>query len=474
MKRLRLSVLSLSLLGTIPALAFDGLPLGDQSPTDAAGFAHSEDLQAEILDVSTETAMSNEDTVPPPPDEGMVADCDVAGASWQQDAQSPEFFTLGELREEMKGLSWVKGNTKITPYGLLWGSVSYDTARTTPRRFALWVPTPEDEGESQFVIDTRRTRLGVDLEGPEIAMFGGARFMGRVETDFYGRFITENQPDMRLRHAYGEFKNDDFRVMAGQTWDLISPLLPQTVNFPVGWAAGNIGFRRMQVRLDRYFHPSDDMVFEVAGAIADSVVNNFVSLEGAQRETSNWPLLEGRVGIKLSKLTQSSSPVAIGISGHIGEEGFDFTVDSPPAADDVRVRTWSFNVDARIPITDRCGIQGEFFTGENLATFLGGIVQGVDPTTRDGIQSTGGWIEAWYDWTPKWHSHAGFSLDDPKNRDLTTASARTYNRFFYINTSYDVTKNLNFGMEISDWKTEFLGQDEGSAVRFEFAGRYKF
>jgi hypothetical protein len=160
------------------------------------------------------------------------------------------------------------------------------------------------------------------------------------------------------------------------------------------------------------------------------------------------------------------------VSGHVGEEGFDF--DLAPAEDDVRVPTWSFNVDIKIPVTDRCGVQGEFFSGDNLATFLGGVVQGVDSTTREGIQSTGGWIELWYDLTPRWHTHYGYSLDDPNDADITSDSARTFNQFFYVNTIFDITKHLNVGFEVSQWTTRYLGKSSGDAVRFEFAGMYKF
>ena len=58
--------------------------------------------------------------------------------------------------------------------------------------------------------------------------------------------------------------------MAGQNWDLMSPLLPSTVNYSVGWAGGNIGFRRMQLRADRYLHFSDTLMMSVQGAAGET------------------------------------------------------------------------------------------------------------------------------------------------------------------------------------------------------------
>ena len=48
---------------------------------------------------------------------------------------------------------------------------------------------------------------------------GGIDFQNSVLT-------TENKATVLLRHAYAEVKDDDFRFLVGQTWDVISPLTP--------------------------------------------------------------------------------------------------------------------------------------------------------------------------------------------------------------------------------------------------------
>ena len=42
-----------------------------------------------------------------------------------------------------------------------------------------------------------------------------------------------------------------FTILGGQTWDVISPLNPRSLNYSVYWWAGNIGYRRPQVRLTK-------------------------------------------------------------------------------------------------------------------------------------------------------------------------------------------------------------------------------
>ena len=40
-----------------------------------------------------------------------------------------QFYTIEELREEMKKLAWTKGDFTIVPYGQLWGSMMYGSSR---------------------------------------------------------------------------------------------------------------------------------------------------------------------------------------------------------------------------------------------------------------------------------------------------------------------------------------------------------
>ena len=112
--------------------------------------------------------------------------------------------------------------------------------------------------------------------------------------------------------------------------------------------------------------------------------------------------------------------------------------------------------------------------GENLAAFLGGIGQGIDPTGLDTIRDAGGWFEVWYDWTLRLHSHVGYSVDDPNNHDLHTVGERTYNQFYFGNLIYDVTKNFLVGMEVSSWKTLYVGQLPGDQRPLRFVAKYGF
>lgn len=418
---------------------------------------------------------------PPPGDMPPVAPPMDAHPIGDAYAEPPvEYYSVEEMRDEMRDLAWVKGDYKIVPYGILWGSAIYSNERAAPGPFITHIFSPAIEGEDDFVIDTRRTRLGFNVTGPQIPMFACASSSAQVEIDFHGVTGTvvgntvapapENRAAVLLRHAWADIKNDNFRLMAGQGWDVISPLNPGMLNYAVGWGGGNIGFRRMQVRFERYLHVSDSSLITLQGALAQDIITDFAPFA----ESANWPVLEGRCAWTLGPTGTGSRPLTVGVSGHLGEQGFDFPAAPPlPAVDDERIITWSFNADARWPITERLGVQGEFFTGRNLSTFLGGSLQGLNPLTRNGIQATGGWIDLWYDWTPRLHNHLGYGVDDPVDADIAPGG-RTRNGFVFTNLSYDVTPKLSLGLEVSYWETRYAGLPGGDAMVFEFAGAYGF
>jgi len=430
-------------------------------------------LEAETQALREEVKRLREDPVRLPTVDatqtGMAAapDAPVPGTAAPQPGQS-DYFTLDELHGEMKKFSWKKGDFTITPYGWLWGNTVYSMERTSPGTYTLFVQSASTTPESECIVDVRNTRLGFDVLGPKIPFLGCAQGGGKVEIDFQNSVLsTENKPTIMLRHAYLEAKNDDFRLLIGQTWDVVSPLNPGMLLYSVGWDGGNIGYRRAQFRGERFLAFSDVSLVTVQASINQDVFPD--SITGATGEPSNWPIVEGRVAWTVGERGQGCLPITVGLSGHIGEEEFD----TLPVRDNRR-RTWSGNLDLRVPLTERLGFQGECFIGENLSAFLGGIGQGIDPISLNTIRDAGGWMELWYDWTPRLHSHVGYSVDDPNNNDLTVATEKSYNQFYYGNLIYDLTKNLVLGMEVSSWRTLYVGQLPGDSLRCEFVAKYGF
>ena len=53
---------------------------------------------------------------------------------------------------------------------------------------------------------------------------------------------------LMMRYAYLKVCSDKDYLLAGQTSDVISPLVPTTVNYTVLWNCGNIGYRHLQIQ----------------------------------------------------------------------------------------------------------------------------------------------------------------------------------------------------------------------------------
>ncbi len=405
-------------------------------------------------------------------------------------AENDDFVTSDELEATVERLMWKKGDFRFTPYGAFWADMLYATAPTSPGPYVFYVYSPEVHQGSTFCIDARRTRFGFDVQMPSIPLLGDAKSTGKVEIDFHGSFVTENRANLLVRQAYWQARTEDFSILIGHGRDIISPLFPSTLSYSVGYHGGNIGYRRAQFRYERYLHFGDACLLELQGSLNQNIVRDFTSDSSIVREPAGWPVVEGRLGLVLGQRGEGCDPATVGVSGHIGETGFDFRSTGPapfylPPENDVRIQTWSANIDMRVPLTERFGVKGECFTGSNLSAFYGGIGQGVSPATRTAIRSTGGWIDLWCDLSPRLRTHVGWGVDDPNNNDLLYG--KTFNQVLYWNAVFEVTERLVTGLEVSSWKTNYQDlraglipdadlepRRQGNAVVLEWSVRYNF
>jgi hypothetical protein len=362
----------------------------------------------------------------------------------------------------------VRSKLDIELYGYVKLDAAYDTSRTDVGNFARWVePEGSNENDDEFNMTANQTRLGLKIAGPQE---GEMRTSGRVEIDFYGDGA-ENRPDPMMRHAYMDlgWPEDRFSILAGQTWDVISPLSPDTLNYSVCWWAGNIGYRRPQIRLTKAFAVNDKADLKLEGALARTlgVSNDFTDDAG---EDAGFPGAQGRVSLTFPWL--GYKPTTLGVSGHWAKE----ELDTSASGDSKHFDSWSLNLDLTQPINEWLSVKGEMFTGENLSAYLGGIGQGVNTVRNKEIGSQGGWIAASLRPLGKWRFNLGISIDDVDNGDLAqmTGDRREYNRSIFGNAVYSIDKNTEVGLELSQWDTEYDGQSDGDNTRAQASLIYKF
>jgi hypothetical protein len=291
-------------------------------------------------------------------------------------------------------------------------------------------------------ITARQSRLGLDITAPD---YNGFKTKGKVEVDFYGdgSAVHENKAEPMLRQAYLETTRGGISILAGQTSDLISPLNPSTLNYTVGWGVGNIGYRRAQLRLsyNKGFDEFTGLLTQIALARSTGLTNE--DLDGNtvnDGDDSGFPSVQGRFALTTKGFEGKKN--VIGISGHFGREEADW------AGAETDLDSWSGNIDFVIPLSERFTLSGEAFTGENLDDYFGGILQGVNTTTRNEISTTGMWSQINFAVNKELQYNAGFGIDNPDTDDINTGN-RDKNSFYFINTMYKVLPVLTIGFEYS-------------------------
>jgi hypothetical protein len=357
---------------------------------------------------------------------------------------------------------------KLTPYGYIKVDASWDSSTIDPGDFARWVLSPESfEEHDHFNLTARQTRLGLRISG------GGKEDLvasGRVEIDFYGGGA-ENKNLPMLRHAYAElnWQNRDLVLLGGQTSDVISPLVPTTLNYTVAWWVGNIGYRHPQIRVTKGFDVGLDSKLTLAAAAVRTIADDFRPAEpGDAGADSGLPSIQGRVGYAW---TMADNRAAVGFSGHWGRENPHRVSESE--LEHLEFDSWSANVDFNFPLTDRVVLKGEVFTGSNLDDFFGGIGQGINFNQGLAVDSSGGWASVEFRPDDQVLTSFGYGLEDPDD-ETVIHGGRTKNSSVWANFIYDITSHVRTGVEMSYWRTHYKALELGKSFRIQYSLIYSF
>ncbi len=390
-------------------------------------------------------------------------------------------FTPAET-EKLKSLAALKGrparsSLDLSFYGYVKLDVSYDDSRFSLGNFARWAETesvlPDD---SHFNLTANQTRFGVDLTGPVSEDF---QAVGKMEMDLYGAGTGENKPEPMLRHGYVQldWPRMKLSLLAGQTWDIMSPLNPNTVNYSVAWWQGNIGYRRPQVRLTQRLALADQVELKLDGGVSRTITGRKAYFIGAGDPDTGAdaasPTFAARAG--LSFPIAPKQIVTVGVSGHHGREDTHL----PGLAGHDSNETWSLNADLRLPLTPTLLLQAEAFMGRNLDSFLGGIGQGVNLALGREIDVVGGWAALTANPSAQWQFNFGASVDDPDDDDLSGSTdpnrdPRAKNTLIFGNALYSLNAQVQLALELAWLRTTYKVLAAGEGWRQQLAVTYKF
>lgn len=355
-----------------------------------------------------------------------------------------------------------------TFYGYVKLDASLDSAKTDKGDYAFIVlPYAEGAEDDEFNMTANQTRLGMKLEAPEGEAIAVS---GLVEFDFYGGGA-ENKANPMLRQAYLEMKFKAIDVLAGQAADVMSPLNPTTLNYIVLWKSGNIGYRRPQIRLSKTVDVAEGTKLMAAVSANRSMGRD------EDGEDVGQPSFQGRLAFG-RKLMGDRSTV-VGVSGVYGKE-----MD----ADDNEFESTGIAVDATVPLGAKITLTGEYFTGKDLAVYLGGVGQGIavepapPPRSREleelEIEASGWWGQLTVQPNASVAINVGAGSDDPELPDWAAADMIEMNTTYYGSVIWNVTPSSYIGAEYAMIETEYVGaEDEPTAYedsRVQLSFGYKF
>jgi len=367
----------------------------------------------------------------------------------------------GEAQEEEEPPAF-----RWDPYGYIKLDASVDSSAIDIGNFARWAADPAlATDHNHFNITARQTRLGLRVHGPEEKSFG---VLGRVEIDFYGGG-GENKNGVMLRHAYiqVDWADKDLTLVAGQTSDLISPLVPRTVNYTVAWWVGNIGYRRPLVAVHKRFGTAGGQRLTLTAGASRTIGDDFKPAEpGDAGADSGLPSVQGRVAYSWG---MGGKNAELGLSGHWGQEN----VGGGNGFHDEQLDSWSANLDFLVPVSKSVVVKGEVFAGDNLDDYFGGIGQGVNHELGRDVGSTGGWVAVELDPSSQIQTGFGVGLEDPRDSDLN-AGQRAFNQAIWGNVFYSFTSYLKAGAEVSYWKTDYKDGEQGKAWRYQHTVIFTF
>jgi hypothetical protein len=390
-------------------------------------------------------------------------------------AKAPDKFAVLDQKIDAvsKNLTVVTGDPSIKM--VLGGAIISDFLFSSARPVAPGTPfflTPAPAAgfrQNTFDASARQTELFAQISGPEICGFQSGAF---ILVNFYDTSVIQDLYGFLPVEAYAELKNDDWRFAAGFQLDIFNPLNPTVLPFSLLGASGNTGAYRGQLRVERFLHPSDESQVTLTAGIGDPVPTT-ISNTFRVSEDNGWPNVEGRAALALGPQSGEGSeakrPFEVGVSGVVGQ-----IRTTTPLMTQVVADVWGLGADCRWLIQERFGLQGELFVGQTLGTYMGGILQNINSTTFHGLHSSGGWLELYYYIRPeKLHTHVGYGIDDPLDRDLAPGQP-VRNETYFANLIWEPSKHFRLALEFTYRKTEYTVLHNNDGIGIHTQAQLKF
>ncbi len=367
-----------------------------------------------------------------------------------------------EAGKQVAEVAPVTGKNPISIYGFVKADAIWNNSPLGA--FAASVPAQGNKYDDQFILNTKDTRLGLDIQGPEV--IGGGKTVGKLEMDFWGGTATalgtttidgSTSPLFRMRQAYIDLVYKNWDILAGQAWDFFSPLNPTMLNIDALWRQGNLGERHPQITGTRKWN-------EVLGG---TVTTKLGALQTDDLQLSSaMPVFAEYIQYDT---TYRGIPITLGSGALFGRQVATTT-------DTRRVDAWGVTAIFKVKPLASVTLMGEGYVGSALSGFRAGSTTGATSTTATakGVRAHGGWVQALWKPITKLELGAGLGTDQCLTDGTGTTTIWNYNSSYFTNMKYELGKNLYVGLEYQWFLTKFTQQKGGEANRVMSSLIYNF
>ena len=245
------------------------------------------------------------------------------------------------------------------PFAIFVVNANVNTKGLLPGSFGIFaLPDTNLTHREQFNISPGNSMFGAVFVFPDV---NETKITAKVDANLRGTtpLDAQNLLQFLFFDAYIQLKTGNFTLLAGQAADVVSPLIPTTLNeFPASYVPGSIGYVRPQIRVEQSFAAGSDDAVTLQAALTQAVQTFKVSGEAFATQ-SGWPDVQMRAAFGHGAPgAEGKRPVEFGASGHFGERHLYLS----PTQDYFR-NTYSFGVDGRAQITKKTKVQGEVLHG---------------------------------------------------------------------------------------------------------------
>ena len=368
------------------------------------------------------------------------------------------------------------------------GTLSILTVNGTQRSYVPWSPlfllppSPFGLDTSTFEMHARQSSFQLLYDGPKIE---GWKTGALTKLYMSNSSLTSDTYGVLPVVAFGEMKNDDWRFAIGLQPDLFAPRDPGVVPVTLMGGAGNAGTFRGQIRLERFWTPSENFQATLQAALSDPISTVLLDATRRTTEGNGWPNLEIRGVLGLGAKEElaggrTERPIELGFAGLVGQirntqNVFDLDDINPNIPVRSVINVDGLSVDGKINLTANTGLIGEGYVGQGLGNYAGNIFQTYNPETYAVIRGRGGFLELFHYWNERLQVHVGYGVEGPLRQDLPAVGTGILKNSAYFASMFcDITKFLQYSFQVDYRHTDYvtLNDNRGFVFYNQFVMRY--